>query len=149
MIALLDVLILIAIVAAVLYFLRPGVPSAEAERLNKVLNELQRQRRMFKTALAKPLEEAIAYGLELRKLLPRMAELERLLRQEGLEPATIRRLQAHRDALEQTYQEGVRFLENFSAELVLWQGPQMPGGLSHLQDLRTALRETLSQKSPR
>lgn len=149
MIALLDVLILIAVVAAVLYFVRPGAPSAEVERLNKALAELQRQRRIFKTPLAKPLDEAIAYGLELRKLLPRLAEVERLLRREGLETATVQRLKAHRDALEQTYEEGVRFLENFSAELVLWQGPQMPRGLGHLQDLRTALRETLSQKSPR
>ncbi|PZA08147.1 MULTISPECIES: hypothetical protein [unclassified Meiothermus] len=148
MIALLEVLILIAIVAAVLYFLWPGASSTEAERLHRVLSELRRQRRVFKAALAKPLEEAIAYGLELRKLLPRIAELERLLGREGLEPATIRRLEAHREALRHTYEEGVGFLENFSAELVLWQGPQTPEGLSHLQDLRAALREALNQDSP-
>ncbi|MER3480928.1 MAG: hypothetical protein C4327_10730 [Meiothermus sp.] len=149
MIALLDILILIAVAAAVLYLLRPGAPSAEAERLNRVLAELRRQRRRFKNALAKPLDEAIAYGLELRKLLPRLAEVERLSRREGLEPATIGRLRAHRDALQEAYEEGVRFLENFSAELVLWQGPQMPGGLGHLQDLRAALGEMLSQRPPR
>lgn len=141
-------LLLLLLVAGLLVrvLVQPKVSPAE-QRLRLAVAELGRQGQA-QPHLREPLRQVQAYGRDLARLLPQMAEVGRFLQKPGLEGPTRDRLLARHNELTRILERGTEYLETLGAEMVLLEGSGEPPALSQFPLFLIELREVLHPATP-